>query len=99
MTQRIRELLLMTLALSELVSNPMAKQMPLCQQDIPNGTLCQNYAYVDHEFPPTPWPLRLRPLIHLKYIPEVNENMETLTLILYFHIHWTDPRVGDVLDE
>ena len=87
-------LLLFTLALSTFWLNILAKQLPLCHNNIANGTLCQNYAYVDHGYPPKPWPLRLKPLIHFKYIPEVNEDMETITLILYFHISWTDPRIS-----
>ena len=70
-----------------------AVRFPNCFDNIPNGTLCQNDNLdVELSYPPKPLPIRIKPMIYLKDIAEVNEEWQTISLIMHVFVQWQDLR-------
>ena len=71
-----------------------ANVLPLCSEDLPKEALCKLDSESDPILPPKPWPVKIKPTLHLKSVTKVNEEFQYVTLNLHLYFNWTDDRIA-----
>ena len=80
------------------IQNVTAKQVlfPFCNENLHNGTICRLEVQDDYDLiiAPQPRPLKVRPIVFLKEITNVNVEDKSITMFLEVYVHWKDARIS-----
>ena len=69
-------------------------QLPFCDQDIPNATICKVEDHYDPFISPLPWPSLVKPTILIKEISNADVEAKSLSLFLEITLTWKDKRIS-----
>ena len=75
------------------VTSIACKDLELCK-DVEDEILCKLNEDYRLDYPPDPWPAKIQPVVRINEVIEVNENKQSLTILMKVIQEWIDPTLN-----
>ena len=76
-----------------LFTSGLCKDLEPCNQ-VEDEILCKSNEDYRLDYPPDPWPAMIQPVVRIQEIIEVNENKQSLTILMKVIQEWIDPTLN-----